>query len=216
MRKHFAVCALLFASPLFSFSQQAPPGPTTNDNTGLEAKIRDLEDRIVALEGQVRLLKSQSGGQASATSPGAERTFLVRPVGLIDMGKESTVKIFKLWLGPLAVLLLCGVCQAWYRSPALHTPLGYAPDACGMCFYTVCYDGTAYGPNYNVYPPFPPFCPTPPQGQTLENLQGRGIYHQGQPEAYLGYVPRPAPAYTAGGYPTGAPPGAPPATPPGR
>ena len=57
----------------------------------------------------------------------------------------------------LALGLTASAGFSQYYSPARHTPLGYAPDACYGGFYTVCPDGTAFGPNYNVRPPFEPF-----------------------------------------------------------
>src|SRR5436190_2774151 len=63
MRKHLALCVLLIAPAAFA---QAPGTNTAaNENAALEQKIRDLEDRIVALEGQVRILKSQPGASAA-------------------------------------------------------------------------------------------------------------------------------------------------------
>lgn len=44
-------------------------------------------------------------------------------------------------------------------------PAPTAPDACGPGYYNRGPYGMAYGPNHNVYPPFPPFnglLPTPP------------------------------------------------------
>jgi len=47
--------------------------------------------------------------------------------------------------------------QRYACSPALQRPLGQAPDACGPGFYYIdCY-GTLWGPNYCLYPCFPPF-----------------------------------------------------------
>ena len=57
----------------------------------------------------------------------------------------------------LALGLTASTGFSQYYSPAHRTPLGYAPDACYGGFYTVCPDGTAFGPNYNVRPPFEPF-----------------------------------------------------------
>jgi hypothetical protein len=51
------------------FGQQATSNRTADGDAALEQKIRDLEDRIIALEGQVRILKSQSG--APAATPAA-------------------------------------------------------------------------------------------------------------------------------------------------
>ena len=64
MRNFLAVGICLFAVPLLA--QQ--PSSTTSDNPALEQKIRDLEDRIIALEGQVRLLKAQGGPSAAPAS----------------------------------------------------------------------------------------------------------------------------------------------------
>jgi hypothetical protein len=112
----------------------------------------------------------------------------------------------KLWLAPLLGLLAAaGISQAWYRAPAFKTPLGFAPDACGPGFYTVCPNGTAFGPNYCLYPRCQPFCGMmpPDKAKQLNDLQGRGIYHQGPPpgynpnrNAYTPYgVPLPNPGY---------------------
>lgn len=65
MRKYLGLCIWLFAIPLIA--QQQNPSASTSDNAALEQKIRELEDRVIALEGQVRLLKSQ--GEAAAPAP---------------------------------------------------------------------------------------------------------------------------------------------------
>jgi len=65
-----AIPAVLFAMPLYS--QQAagiPPGADQPDNAALMEKIRDLEDRIVAMEGQIRQLKSQQAAPSSVAGP---------------------------------------------------------------------------------------------------------------------------------------------------
>lgn len=67
---------LLFALPLLA--QQASTEPAASDqNAALEQKIRDMEDRIIALEGQVRTLKSSTAAPApeataAAPAPSAE------------------------------------------------------------------------------------------------------------------------------------------------
>src|SRR5438067_11229652 len=72
MRKHLALCVLLIAPAAFA---QAPGTNTAaNENAALEQKIRDLEDRIIALEGQVRILKSQSPAPGAAAPGGASAT----------------------------------------------------------------------------------------------------------------------------------------------
>jgi len=67
MRKHLAFCVLL---GIPAFAQVQTTNTAAGDNTALEQKIRDLEDRIVALEGQVRLLKSQPSVAAATATPG--------------------------------------------------------------------------------------------------------------------------------------------------
>src|SRR5260370_2860615 len=61
--RHFQV---LFGSMVLlvcaATAQQTAPAPasgTSSDTSALEQKIRDLEDRLVMLEGQVRQLKAQ-------------------------------------------------------------------------------------------------------------------------------------------------------------
>jgi hypothetical protein len=49
-------------------AQQGNPAPGNQDNAALEQKIRDLEDRLVALEGQMRVMKAQAA-PPPATSP---------------------------------------------------------------------------------------------------------------------------------------------------
>src|SRR5262249_9028957 len=63
--RNLGLCICLFAIPLVA--QQQNPSASTGDNAALEQKIRELEDRVIALEGQVRLLKSQ-GAAAPAPS----------------------------------------------------------------------------------------------------------------------------------------------------
>src|SRR6184192_3976051 len=67
-----AVISLIAAIPAYpqqTGTSQAASGQS--DNAVLQQKIRDLEDRLIALEGQVRLLKSQA---ASPTTPSAATT----------------------------------------------------------------------------------------------------------------------------------------------
>src|SRR5947199_4730213 len=67
-----AIASLMMAMPAYpqqSGTSQAASGQS--DNAALRQKIRDLEDRLIALEGQVRLLKSQA---ESPTTPSAATT----------------------------------------------------------------------------------------------------------------------------------------------
>src|SRR5438046_5448380 len=67
-----AIASLMMAMPAYpqqTGTSQAASGQS--DNAALQQKIRDLEVRLIALEGQVRLLKSQA---ASPTTPSAATT----------------------------------------------------------------------------------------------------------------------------------------------
>jgi hypothetical protein len=59
-----AMAAVLFATPLYA--QQGGTSPTADqpDTAALMQKIRDLEERMIAMEGQIRQLKSQPAGPA--------------------------------------------------------------------------------------------------------------------------------------------------------
>ncbi len=63
----FAALAVLVALPLFAQQTSASQGGAP-DTAALEQRIKDLEERLIALEGQVRMLKS---GQAGASVPPA-------------------------------------------------------------------------------------------------------------------------------------------------
>jgi hypothetical protein len=89
MTKRCAVFVLLFfAIPLFA-QQSAPAAPSAND--AMEQKIRDLEDRIVALEGQVRMLKAQGGGTgAPAAAPPAQGAGATAPPAVATQTTSPT------------------------------------------------------------------------------------------------------------------------------
>lgn len=65
MRNLISLAGIVLLTALPLQGQSATAG-TSADTAALEQKIRDLEDRIVALEGQVRTLKSQSAAQPAA------------------------------------------------------------------------------------------------------------------------------------------------------
>src|SRR6476620_7622697 len=71
MKHVIGVTSLVFALVVSSWAQQ-PAAPAGADNSALEQHIRDLEDRIIALEGQVRMLKAQGSAPAATPSPSAE------------------------------------------------------------------------------------------------------------------------------------------------
>jgi hypothetical protein len=61
------------------------------------------------------------------------------------------------WLA--AVLITMAVGSLAQADPYYYYPCRpQAPDVCsGMGYYCTNYCGAVYGPNYCVYPPFPPF-----------------------------------------------------------
>ncbi len=73
MKPFIVVCVLTVFGAAFASAQQGSSTPAGQDTAALEQKIRDLEDRLVALEGQVRLLKAQAA-QAPASAPASEST----------------------------------------------------------------------------------------------------------------------------------------------
>ena len=71
-----------------------------------------------------------------------------------------------LWLAALLTLGLATTACAQVCAPALHQPLGIAPDACGPGFYAAGPYGMVYGPNYYLRPPWPPYLFVPPGAST--------------------------------------------------
>ena len=77
--------AVLFAVPLVA--QQSSPStasPDHADNAAVMQKIRDLEDRVIALEGQIRILKSQQA--APGTVPASDTISPNPPNGMTFAG----------------------------------------------------------------------------------------------------------------------------------
>jgi hypothetical protein len=74
----FLVIALL--APVLALAQTETAGSSGRDTAALEQKIRDLEDRLVALEGQVRVLKSAQAAASSGTPPPAAEGAAAAPV----------------------------------------------------------------------------------------------------------------------------------------
>lgn len=77
----------------------------------------------------------------------------------------------------LAMALAAPAAQAQYFAQAqCFVPyIPKAPDACRPGSYGPNCNGLYYGPNYCVYPPFPPFqgmLPPPPCGSGLPGLPG--------------------------------------------
>ena len=70
----FAVPVALGALSVAAVAQQTTPPPaTTNDNAALLQMVKDLQERVIALEGQVRTLKEQQQ-QPPATPPASTTT----------------------------------------------------------------------------------------------------------------------------------------------
>jgi hypothetical protein len=57
--------------PLFAVGQQQAGSSSGDDNAALQQKIRDLEDRLIAVEGQLRVLKSAQTPPAATAPAGA-------------------------------------------------------------------------------------------------------------------------------------------------
>jgi hypothetical protein len=67
-----AILIVLLVRPVYAQQSGSPQsGSEQPDNSALMQKIRDLEDRVISLEGQVRILKSQQVPPAQPTTPGA-------------------------------------------------------------------------------------------------------------------------------------------------
>lgn len=99
-------------------------------------------------------------------------------------------------------------------SPALHIPLGTAPDACGPGFYATGVGGMCYGPNYWLVPPFPPFNGIlPGKAGTWIGAARNGQVPQAVLAAQMAQQRPPGPGYGPGG--PGGYPGMPPQMPPG-
>ena len=85
MRNCLAIYIFLFAIPLLA--QQPTTAAPANENAALEQKIRDLEDRLVSLEGQVRMLKAQGVPSAAAPAPATSQT--AAPVNVPPTSTET-------------------------------------------------------------------------------------------------------------------------------
>src|SRR5438309_8633607 len=74
MVKRTLLSSIVFALVLPVCAQQASAQAASGDASALEQHIKDLEERVIALEGQVRMLKSAQATPATppAQSPGAQ------------------------------------------------------------------------------------------------------------------------------------------------
>lgn len=80
MKWVIGICLLAFASSTLALGQQGTAAASGDDNAALLQKIRDLEDRLIALEGQVRTLKGQAG-QATTSAAAATPAPAESPAG---------------------------------------------------------------------------------------------------------------------------------------
>src|SRR5258708_5192382 len=75
MKRFHTLFVLMIAASLGAVAQQTPsaqPAPaaqTTNDTSALEQKVRDLEDRLVLLEGEIRQMKAHGTQPPAAGAP---------------------------------------------------------------------------------------------------------------------------------------------------
>ena len=94
MKASIGIC--VFALLLSAVSQAQQGSTSSADTAALEQKIRDLEDRLVAVEGQLRVLKAQQSAPAPAagaapTQPGAApEPTQAQSAGAVPATQEST------------------------------------------------------------------------------------------------------------------------------
>jgi hypothetical protein len=67
MKPLIGFCVLALFVPAMALAQQGRGATSGEDTAALEQKIRDLEDRLIALEGQMRTLKAQASPAPSAS-----------------------------------------------------------------------------------------------------------------------------------------------------
>ena len=80
MKSLIGFCVLALFVPTMAFGQQGSSA-SSGDTAALEQKIRDLEDRLIALEGQMRTLKAQgSQAPAAASAPVSAKAAPSAPV----------------------------------------------------------------------------------------------------------------------------------------
>jgi hypothetical protein len=70
MKLFTLVGAVILCAAGLACAQQATSASGSGDTAALEQKIRDLEDRLIALEGQVRVLRAQAAQGTSAALAG--------------------------------------------------------------------------------------------------------------------------------------------------
>jgi hypothetical protein len=79
--REWAIAAILIAAPLYAQENTKPQArPEQPDNSALMQKIRDLEDRILAMEEQIQQLKEQPAATQSASPAAAGTASAAAPV----------------------------------------------------------------------------------------------------------------------------------------
>src|SRR5437763_11422550 len=69
MNKWILVISVLSFSCIPLWGQQANPSDANAQNAALEQHIRDLEDRVIALEGKIRTMQSAQAAQPAQPQP---------------------------------------------------------------------------------------------------------------------------------------------------
>src|SRR5215470_13621044 len=67
-----AIAVTLLTFPLWA--QQSNPSDAATQNAALEQRIRELEDRVIALEGKIRTMQTEQAAQAQPAQPAAQPT----------------------------------------------------------------------------------------------------------------------------------------------
>jgi hypothetical protein len=62
-------CSFILLAPALALAQQQTGSSSADDNAALQQKIRELEDRLIAVEGQLRVLKSTQATPPPAAAP---------------------------------------------------------------------------------------------------------------------------------------------------
>src|SRR5207248_10973019 len=69
MNKRILVISVLAFSCIPLWGQQANPPDANAQNAALEQRIRELEDRVIALEGKIRTMQSAQAAQPAQPQP---------------------------------------------------------------------------------------------------------------------------------------------------
>src|SRR2546430_17344637 len=70
----WAGVAMLFTIPLVAQPSNTPSPQNPPDSSAMEQRIKDLEERIIALQGQVRMLKATPAAAPAQPAPVSDPT----------------------------------------------------------------------------------------------------------------------------------------------